>query len=324
MTSSVTQALEHHVRRLQGLGPEVAFDSLPEPQRTYVDYAMSTIQRGRWALEELVPHGLSPGFRLLDAGCAYGGYLAAAAELGAREVVGVEIEEKYLEVARDVLAATGTPATLLRGSLSDDALLEPLGTFDVVTCADVIEHVDDVPASMANLCRAVAPGGMLYLAVPNAWSPKWVRSDPHFQLFGITLLDPQRARDYHHRVTGSPGYGVGEYHRLDAYERWMRRYGLEPLVVNGPTYPEIALGEVLAETERMVEESTRFADPRLPADTVAAVRREVDRLAAEIRSAAAAPGARRGWRFWRRSPGLWEVVNRYWIQTWHVLGRRPA
>ena len=325
MVSVPTELLARQVRRLHRIDPEVPFESLGEPLRSYVEYAMGTVQRGRWALEELLPFGLKPGFRFLDAGCAYGGYLAAAVELGASAVVGIDVNEKYLDIARELLASCGVAARIEQGSLSDAALLERLGRFDVIACADVIEHVDDDAATLANLARALAPGGMLYLATPNPRCPAWVRSDPHFQLFGITLLPPPRARAYVRATSGVDYYDVGDFSSLARYRRLLRAAGLEVQLINGPTSQALALDNLRADVERLDAEARGWSDARLPADLQEEVRGAVLALTAELRERLSrAPRPRR---FWQRQSGddaLRELVEEHWVQTWHLVARRPA
>jgi len=315
--------LATQIRQLYDIPPEASLETLSEPLRTWVDYAMGTVQRGRWVLEELVPHGLRPGFRYLDAGCAYGGFLAAAAEIGAREVVGVDVNEKYLNIARELLGATGLPARIESGSVSDGNLIDSLGRFDVITCADVIEHVDDVPATLANLARALVPGGLLYLAVPNAWSPACVRRDPHFQLFGITLLPHSEARGYYRRISGSDYYDVGEFHRLQVYERELQSHGLQTAVINMPGSEELAVQELLAETEGLETDAHSFADERLPSELVVSLRKQALELAESIRRRLReASAGRRSWLPWTKPVDRASVVRDHAIRTWHLLGRR--
>lgn len=55
----------------------------------------------------------------------------------------------------------------------------PSGRFHLVTCLDVLEHVDDDAAAMRELARVVAPGGFLLVTVPahpHLWSAHDVRA----------------------------------------------------------------------------------------------------------------------------------------------------
>lgn len=316
------QVLERTIRELYGVPADADIDTLTEPLRSYVTYSLGTVDRGRWTLDELRPFGLKPGFRFFDAGCAYGGFLAAATEAGAREVAGVDVNEKYLRIARELLAAYGIPARIESGSLSDRNLFESLGTFDLITCADVIEHVDDVPATIENLCRALAPGGLLYLAVPNARCPSFVRKDPHFQLFGITLLDPPAAKQYSRHVTGTDYYDVGEFHTLSRYLELLRANGLEADVINSPQDPQKALADLTRDVALLEEDARTFKDSRLPAEMVETLREETLKVAAQIRKEIDACGRRAWWRFWEEPASPEAVLREYAIPTWHFLGRK--
>lgn len=315
------QVLERTIRELYGVAPDAQIETLTEPLRSYVTYSLGTVDRGRWTLDELRPYGLKPGFRFFDAGCAYGGFLAAATEAGAREVAGVDVNEKYLRIARELLAAYGIPARIESGSLSDPQLIQSLGTFDLITCADVIEHVDDVPSTIKNLCHALAPGGLLYLAVPNARCPSFIRKDPHFQLFGITLLEPASARQYSKHVTGTDYYDIGEFHTLDRYLELLRSNGLEADVINAPQDPQRALADLKRDVALLEEDARSFADSRLPAEMVGTLRAEALKVAAEIRRKIDAC-SRPWWRFWEEPAGPEGVLREFGIATWHFLGRK--
>jgi 2-polyprenyl-3-methyl-5-hydroxy-6-metoxy-1,4-benzoquinol methylase len=316
------QVLERTIRELYGVPADADIDTLTEPLRSYVTYSLGTVDRGRWTLDELRPFGLKPGFRFFDAGCAYGGFLAAATEAGAREVAGVDVNEKYLRIARELLAAYGIPARVESGSLSDPNLIQSLGTFDLITCSDVIEHVDDVPATIKNLCQALAPGGLLYLAVPNARCPSFVRRDPHFQLFGITLLDPGPARQYSRCVSGTDYYDIGEFHTLNRYLELLRGNGLEADVINAPQDLQKALADLKRDVDLLEEDARNFEDSRLPEEMVETVREEALKVAAEIRREIDACGRGAWWRFWEEPVGPEGVLREFAIATWHFLGRK--
>jgi len=106
---------------------------------------------------------LVAGKRVLDVGCGEG-YGAALLAERAREVVGVDYSPAAIEHARAAYRAPN-----LRFERMDATALEPeLGTFDVVTCFEVIEHLADDEALLAGIARVLAPGGSLVLSTPNA------------------------------------------------------------------------------------------------------------------------------------------------------------
>jgi SAM-dependent methyltransferase len=97
----------------------------------------------------------------LDAGCGDGRYLAAlAGELPPRRA-GVDISERILETARQRVDADLRQANL-------EALPFRDGEFDVVLCSQVIEHVLDADAAVAELVRVLRPGGTLVISTDNA------------------------------------------------------------------------------------------------------------------------------------------------------------
>lgn len=96
---------------------------------------------------------------LLDVGCAYGDFLTVAQE-HSFNVTGVEIDKPVAEVARQ------------RGFVVYDDFLEELAlpgeSFDAVTLWDVIEHVGDPKALLAETVRVLKLGGVLFFHTGNA------------------------------------------------------------------------------------------------------------------------------------------------------------
>ena len=101
--------------------------------------------------------GLRPPGRLLEVGSAAGGLLHHAKERG-WSVRGVELSEAAVERAR----AMGLD--VVHGDLESARL--PDAGFDLVYMGDVLEHVPDCRAVLAEVARVLAPGGFLYLRGP--------------------------------------------------------------------------------------------------------------------------------------------------------------
>jgi SAM-dependent methyltransferase len=100
---------------------------------------------------------LGPPGRLLDVGCAGGWLLKHARERG-WQVRGVEVSEHGVRHAR----ALGLD--VFHGVLEDARL--PAASFDLVYMGDVLEHVPDCRAVLAEARRVLVPGGRLYLRGP--------------------------------------------------------------------------------------------------------------------------------------------------------------
>jgi GT2 family glycosyltransferase/2-polyprenyl-3-methyl-5-hydroxy-6-metoxy-1,4-benzoquinol methylase/glycosyltransferase involved in cell wall biosynthesis len=103
------------------------------------------------------------GAEVLDVGCASGSFAVALRRKGCR-VTGIEPDAAAAAVARsrcDVLLEGEVETMLARGLL-------PAGAFDVVILADVLEHLVDPSAVLAQLRPVLRPGGFLLASLPNA------------------------------------------------------------------------------------------------------------------------------------------------------------
>jgi len=101
------------------------------------------------------------GGRLLDVGCASGGFLSCAADAG-WTVVGVEPAEVLCARAEEMLRGRGEVLclTLQQANL-------PLSSFDALTLWDVLEHVPDPRAFLKHCASLLKPGGYLFANVPD-------------------------------------------------------------------------------------------------------------------------------------------------------------
>jgi 2-polyprenyl-3-methyl-5-hydroxy-6-metoxy-1,4-benzoquinol methylase len=100
--------------------------------------------------------------RVLDVGCATGYLARELAALGSR-VSGVEVDPEAAELARPHVEQLAV-ADLDRERLSDH--FAP-GSFDVVIFADVLEHLRDPAAVLADAGTLLAEGGRVVISVPN-------------------------------------------------------------------------------------------------------------------------------------------------------------
>ena len=105
---------------------------------------------------------LPPGARILDAGCGTG---EITARLGERfpesSLLGVDIEESHLALARRRAAALGARAAFERRSVYQLGL--PDGSFDLVACRHVQQAIPHAERVLAELARVLRPGGWLHL-----------------------------------------------------------------------------------------------------------------------------------------------------------------
>jgi SAM-dependent methyltransferase len=208
----------------------------PEPEPMWFDFAMSANWRGDQLAERLFPLLPAGARRYLDVGSGFGGYLVAFARRGL-DVAGIEIDPVRIELSRANLSDAGLGDRVQERSVLESGLADRLGTFDVITCIDVIEHVDDARTAMVNMTALLRPGGVLVLEIPNAEAAASVARDGHFGLFGITLLDRDDARAYHRQYFSDP-YDVGEYHSLDYYEATFAALGCSSRLLEAVPPPQ--------------------------------------------------------------------------------------
>ncbi len=105
------------------------------------------------------------GKRVLDVGCGGGILSEAMADRGA-EVLGIDLSDKALKVAQLHLLESGRRVAYRKVAVEKLANEQP-GSFDVVTCMEVLEHVPD-PGSQVQACaRLLKPGGYAFFATIN-------------------------------------------------------------------------------------------------------------------------------------------------------------
>jgi len=102
------------------------------------------------------------GKAALDIGCGAGLVCEPLARLGA-DVTGVDAAPENVAAAGAHADGAGLDIRYMAGEV---AALD-IGTFDLVTCLEVIEHVADKRAFLFDVTERLAPGGLLVLSTPN-------------------------------------------------------------------------------------------------------------------------------------------------------------
>lgn len=153
------------------------------------------------ALEHIEQFGLAPthkrlinaipaGARVLDLGCATG-YLSEAIAAKGCEVVGVEMDADAAHQAQRFCSH------LLVGDAGDPDLLDRLpGTFDIVVCADILEHLSDPWTVLRILGKTLNPQGKLLVSLPNVsyWKMRFDLLRGRFNYTDTGLLDRTHLR----------------------------------------------------------------------------------------------------------------------------------
>jgi len=97
------------------------------------------------------------GGRLLDIGCAFGSFLREAQH--PYSVTGCDVSAYAVEQAKQAVPS----GTIMQATIEQ---LEPGGRYDVITCFDVLEHVQDLDGAFRRIRTLLADQGLLALTVP--------------------------------------------------------------------------------------------------------------------------------------------------------------
>jgi 2-polyprenyl-3-methyl-5-hydroxy-6-metoxy-1,4-benzoquinol methylase len=146
----------------------------PEPQNIYDDpeffAGYSTLERFGVGWERAVEHAdllaLLPelaGRRVLDLGCGAGQLAHHLATNGAAEVIGIDVSERMLALAREQWPH---PRVTYRREALEAATFPP-GRFDLVVSSLAFHYVDDYRGLLARIARWLAPGGVLVYSIEH-------------------------------------------------------------------------------------------------------------------------------------------------------------
>jgi 2-polyprenyl-6-hydroxyphenyl methylase/3-demethylubiquinone-9 3-methyltransferase len=103
------------------------------------------------------------GKRVVDVGCG-GGILSDSMARRGANVLGIDLATKALRVAQLHALEAGTENVEYREVTVEALAMEQPGSFDAVTCMEMLEHVPD-PGSVVRACAdLVKPGGWVFLS----------------------------------------------------------------------------------------------------------------------------------------------------------------
>jgi 2-polyprenyl-3-methyl-5-hydroxy-6-metoxy-1,4-benzoquinol methylase len=107
------------------------------------------------------------GARILEVGAGIGNFSRRMLDAGAKEMVLIEPEPSCAGVLEEAFSAEER-VTVTRDYLPDAPVLAGQeGTFDLVVCQNVLEHIGDDRGALAAMADSLRPGGRLALVVPG-------------------------------------------------------------------------------------------------------------------------------------------------------------
>lgn len=168
-------------------------------------------------------HAGLKGKRVVDVGCG-GGILSESMAARGATVTGIDLSEKALGVAKLHLLESGRSVDY-RLSSAEDLADQEAGTYDVVTCMEMLEHVPNPASTIAACAALVKPGGHVFFST--------ISRNPKAYLFAvigaeyILQLLPKGTHDY------------AKFIKPSELSRWAKAVGLEIDEIIGMSYNPI-------------------------------------------------------------------------------------
>ena len=167
------------------------------------------------------------GKHVLDVGCG-GGILADSMARRGADVLGIDLAAKALKVAQLHAIEAGTPRIAYREVAVEALAGEMPAAFDVVTCMEMLEHVPDPGAIVADCARLAKPGGWVFFSTINRNPKAFV-----FAIIGaehVLKLLPRGTHEY------------ARFLRPSELAAWCRESTLEPVSTRGLEYNPLSRG----------------------------------------------------------------------------------
>jgi 2-polyprenyl-6-hydroxyphenyl methylase/3-demethylubiquinone-9 3-methyltransferase len=160
------------------------------------------------------------GKRALDIGCG-GGLLAEAMANCGAEVTGIDLGAHTIEVAALHALDSGLKIDYRREAAEAHAELHA-GTYDVVSCLEMLEHVPDPSSVIRAAAALVRPGGEVFFSTINR----------NLKAYALAIL----GAEYVMRLLTPGTHTYARFIKPSELARWSRAAGLELLDVAGIEY----------------------------------------------------------------------------------------
>lgn len=184
----------------KNVGDEV-FQNLNMEDWWNADGKMSTLHSiNPVRFEFVLEHADISGKEIIDVGCG-GGLLTETLALNGAKVVGIDANQEAIDVAMEhaIKKSLAIDYKAMRLEQYLNQLYPP--KFDIATCMELIEHVDDPTSLIKDLNRALDIGGMLFISTINrnliAWAGAIIAAE------NVLKIVPKGTHDYKYFIKPS-------------------------------------------------------------------------------------------------------------------------
>ncbi len=158
--------------------------------------------------------------RILDVGCG-GGILSESMAAAGAQVTGIDMGKAPLSVAKLHGLESGVEVEYLQTTAEALAAARP-GSYDVVTCMEMLEHVPSPESVIAACARLAKPDGAVFFSTINRNPKSFV-----FAIVGAEYLLQLLPRGTHE---------YAKFIRPSELEAWARHAGLGVREITGMSY----------------------------------------------------------------------------------------
>lgn len=158
--------------------------------------------------------------RIIDIGCG-GGLLTEAMALRGANVIGIDMGKAPLTIARLHQHESGLDIDY-RQTTAEQMAAEQGGSFDSVTCLEMLEHVPDPAGVIAACAQLIKDDGFIFLSTINR--------NPKAYLFAVI------GAEYLLRLLPKGTHDYTKFIRPSEMERWARAAGLQLVDLSGMSY----------------------------------------------------------------------------------------
>ena len=158
--------------------------------------------------------------QIIDVGCG-GGLLTEGMAARGAQVIGIDMGKAPLSVARLHQPESGLEIDYQQAT-AEQMAAEQAGSFDTVTCMEMLEHVPDPAATIAACAQLIRDDGRVFLSTINR--------NPKAYLFAVI------GAEYLLRLLPRGTHDYAKFIRPSEMEAWAREAGLQLVDLTGMSY----------------------------------------------------------------------------------------